>query len=313
MLRLVESPPGHLAGSLVVSSLNKDGSRKADWTCDVIGTITGSNVSLQLQRSPLAHWFGVSTNLVGSLHDRTLTLSLGNQTEIFHESSQMEYEAALASLNELGQHIGTVVQAKNALLQAHSDGRQLNADLKSYIDWGQQRIAHVRNVRQWYAYRINGYTRCLQTIRPLAAAGVPSWRWQNCVLTIENDAYNREQETTAIGNLQSQNQQTVASLKARIAAARRQFGKAVRALNAACPYMGDLPGPDRVNECRKGVALLRSHLNNGFLDGQLISEFQKTAPQVSTAIIADARVSGQDAPILSSLAEQTEGLYRSAR
>jgi hypothetical protein len=49
MLRLVESPPGHLSGSLVVSSLNADGSRKKDASYDVTGTITRPNVSLQLE------------------------------------------------------------------------------------------------------------------------------------------------------------------------------------------------------------------------------------------------------------------------
>jgi len=49
MLRLVESPPGHLRGSLVVSSLNADGSRKKDAVNDVSGTMTRPNVSLQLE------------------------------------------------------------------------------------------------------------------------------------------------------------------------------------------------------------------------------------------------------------------------
>src|SRR5579863_7365216 len=83
MLRLVESPPGHLRGSLVVSSFNADGSRKKDAVYDVTGTITRPNVSLQLEGGlvGLAEFFGASTNLVGSLRAGTLTLSSGNQTE----------------------------------------------------------------------------------------------------------------------------------------------------------------------------------------------------------------------------------------
>ena len=100
MLRLVESPPGHLSGTLVVSSLNPDGSRKNDATYDVTGTITRPNVSLQLEGGlvGLAEFFGASTNLVGSLKEETLTLSAGNQTEVFHETSQEQYHAVLAGL-----------------------------------------------------------------------------------------------------------------------------------------------------------------------------------------------------------------------
>jgi hypothetical protein len=77
MLRLVESPPGHLRGSLVVSFFNADGSRKKDAVYDVTGTITRPNVSLQLEGGlvGLAEFFGASTNLVGSLRGGTLTLS----------------------------------------------------------------------------------------------------------------------------------------------------------------------------------------------------------------------------------------------
>ena len=60
MLRLVESPPGHLNGSLVFSSLNADGSRKKDAIYYVTGTITRPNVSLQLEGGlvGLAEFFG---------------------------------------------------------------------------------------------------------------------------------------------------------------------------------------------------------------------------------------------------------------
>ncbi len=309
MLRLVESPPGRLSGSLVISSLNSDGSRKKDAVYDVTGSISGSNVSLQLQGGivTLGRWLGVPSNLVGSLGGGVLTLSLGNDTTRFHEMSQKEYQAALANLEEVGKQIAMVEHAKKAIQEAESNGQQLNAELKSYIGWGQQRIDHVPVVRRWYADRIDRYTKCLQTIRPLAAAGVPSWRWQDCVLTIENDKYYRDSEAGSIRNAQSQNQQTIASLDARINAAQQEFPKALDAMNSGCPFTKD------VGACTENVRKLHLLLPNGFLDSKLVTAYRSIVPQVNAAISADMQTAASGQSGLSSIAHQVEKVYRSAR
>ncbi len=309
MLHLVESPPGHLNGSLVVSSLSANGSRKKDVVYDVTGTMSGSNVSLQLQGGlvSLAGFFGASTNLVGSLRGRTLTLSAGNQTNAFREISQKEYGDALASLEETGGHIAMVENAKNAVNEVESHGRQLNADLERYIAWGQQRVNHVSDVRQWYADRITRYTKCLQTIRPLAARGIPSWRWQDCVLTVQNDEYHRDRETQSIRDLEWQNRDTVARLDARINAAQHQFPKVLDEVKSACPYAKD------VDACEKELQKLNSLPPGGFLDSHSVRSYRNIAPQVNAAISADIQTAANGQSSLSSVAQQVEKLYRSAR
>ena len=309
MLRLVESPPGHLTGSLVVSSLNANGSRKNDAAYDVTGTITGSNVSLQFQSGlvGLAEFFGASTNLVGSLSGRTLTLSAGNQTEVFRETSQKQYGEALASLDETGHHVAMVKQANSAVQEVESNDRRLNADLKKYVAWGQERVNHVSDVRQWYADRITRYTKCLQTIRPLAAQRVPSWRWQDCVLTVQNDGFYRDQETQSIRDAQGQNHDSIADLDARINAAQHQFPKVLDEVKSACPYAKD------VDTCQKELQKLNSLPSDGFLDSQLITSYRSIVPQVNTAISADMQTATSGQSSLSSIAEQVEKVYRSAR
>jgi hypothetical protein len=304
MLHLVESPPGHLTGSLVISSLNANGSRKNDAAYDVTGTITGANVSLQLHGGG---FFGASTNLVGSLSGRTLTLSAGNQTEVFDETSEKQYGEALARLDETGRHVAMVKQANSAVQEVASSDQQLNADLKKYIAWGQQRVDHVSNVHQWYADRIARYTKCLQTIRPLAAQRVPSWRWQDCVLTVQNDEFYRDQETQSIRDAQGQNHDTIAGLDARVNAAPQQFAKMLDEVKSACPRAKD------VDACEKELQKLRSLPSDGFLDSHLVTSYRSMVPQVNAAISADIQAAASGQSSLSSIAQQVEKIYQSAR
>ena len=309
MLRLVESPPGHLSGSLVVSSLNADGSRKKDTTYDVTGTITRPNVSLQLEGGlvGLAEFFGASTNLVGSLRGGTLTLSAGNQTEVFYETSQKQYNAVLAGLDEAGHHIALVRQAFGAVQEIEANDQQLNADLTKYIAWGQERVNHVSGVRNWYADRATRYTKCLQTIRPLAAQGIPSWHWQDCALAVENDKYYRDQETQSIRDLQGKNQDTIAGLDARINAAQHRFPKVLDELKSACPYAKD------VGACEKELQKLTSLPPDGLLDSHLIASYRSIVPQVDAAISADMQTAATGQSNLANIADEVEKVYRSAR
>ena len=309
MLRLVESPPGHLSGSLVVSSLDTDGSRKKDAVYDVTGTITRPNVSLQLEGSlvGLAEFFGASTNLVGSLSGGTLTLSAGNQTEVFHGTSQEQYDAVLAGLNVAGHHMAMVRQAVGAVQEAETNDQQLNADLAKYISWGQERINHVSGVRNWYADRETRYTKCLQTIRPLAAQGIPSWRWQACALAVENDKYYRDQETQSVRDLQGTNQGTIAGLDARINAGQHQFPKVLAELKSACPYAKD------VGACENELQKLTSLPPDGLLDSHLIASYRSIIPQVDGAISADMETAASGQSNLENIAGEVEQLYRSAR
>lgn len=309
MLRLVESPPGHLSGSLVVSSLNADGSRKKDASYDVTGTITRPNVSLQLEGGlvGLAEFFGASTNLVGSLRGGTLTLSAGNHTEVFHEISQKQYDAVLTALDETGHHIATVRQAAAEVQEFEINDQQLNTDLGKYIAWGQERVNRESGVRNWYANRVTAYTKCLQTIRPLAAQGIPSWHWQACALSVENDRYYRDQETQSIRDLQRRNQSTIASLNARINSARHQFPKVLVELRSACPYAKD------VGACKMKLQKLTALPPDGLLDSRLIADYRSIVPEVDAAISADMGTAITGQSTLSNIADEVEKVYKSAR
>ena len=309
MLRLVESPPGYLSGSLVISSLKTNGDRKKDDIYDVAGTISGSNVSLQLKGglAGLAGLLGVSTNMVGSLNAGRLELDTGNLTVVYHEMSRPRYAEALANLNTSGQHIATVQGAVGAIQQTESESRQVNVDLKSYIGWANERIARVPEVRSWYAQRLDRYTKCLEIIRPQAASGVPAWRWQNCVLATQNDEYYRNEEAKSIHVLEGQNEQTVAQLNARISTALQDFPKAVSAMNAACPFTKD------VNLCTNRAQKLNQLSPGGALDGKLVAQYRETLPHISEAIRTDIQLSNQGQSKLETIAQQIAKLYEEAR
>lgn len=309
MLRLVESPPGHLSGSLVISTLDANGSRKKDADYDVSGTITGANVSLQFEGglAGLAEFFGASTNLVGGLRGGTLTLSAGNQTEVFHRTSLKQYRAVLASLDEASRHVEMSLQAIRAMQKVEASDRTLNSDLKKYIAWGQQRIDHVSGVRQWYSDRAKGYTKCLQTIRPLAAQGVPSRHWQGCVLTVENDQYYRDREAQSLQDLRGKNDAAVAGLDARINAAQIQFPKALNEVKSACPYAKNAEG------CENVLRKLSSLSPNGLLSSNLIAKYRSIVPQVNAAISSDLQTSANGQDRLETITEEVKDLYRSAR
>jgi hypothetical protein len=309
MLRLVESPQEHLSGSLVVSSINANGSRKKDAVSDIAGTKTGENVSLQLEDklAGFAEFFGASTNLVGSLSGGTLTLSAGNRTEIFHETSQKQYDEVLAGLDEIGHHAALVRQAVGAVQEVKENDQQINAGLAKYIEWGQERINHISDVHNWYDERVTRYTRCLKAIRPLAAQGIPSWRWQACALAVENDEYYRDQETQSIRDLKKNNQDAVAILDGRIDAARKQFPRVLDELKSACPYVKD------VGTCEKELQKLTSLAPEGLVDSQLVASYRSILPQVDAAISSDTQTAATEQSNLANIAQEVQQVYRSAK
>ncbi|MGH9535089.1 MAG: hypothetical protein ACRD2E_09540 [Terriglobales bacterium] len=311
MIRLVESPPGHLSGFLTIPALKKDGSRKRDSTHDLAGSITGANVSLQVGGGLIGlahHWLGASRpRLIGSLAGGTLALSSGDGAWTFKEVSLRRYQKALARLNEAGRHIGTVYRARTAVLETAAYQRELNADLEAYPKLGHARINEAPTVYQWYVYRITRYGECLRNVRRLAAAGVPKWRWQSCVLHMENDKYARDQVDQSLRQRPAQNRQAVADLNARIVEARRRFSAAVRSLDSACPYIND------AGECRRAVKEASTRTPDGFLSGSLIVGYTRFAPQVSRALNAEALTASRGEATLSAISQRAVRLLWESR
>ena len=200
-----------------------------------------------------------------------------------------------------------VRQAVGAVQNVEASDQQLNADLTNYIAWGQERINQVSDVRNWYADRETRYTKCLQTIRPLAAQRIPSWRWQSCALAVENDKYYRDQQTQFIRDIQGKNRNTIAALDARIAASRHQFPKALDDLKSACPYTKN------VDACEKELQRLASLPPDGLLDIHLIVGYRSIVPQVDAAISTDVQTATTGQSNLADIADKVEKVYRSAK
>lgn len=307
MVRVVESPPGHLAGSMVVTAINQDGSEKTA-NFSVTGSINGSNVSLQVGGGMvgLAKLFGANTILVGALRGQTLALSIDNSTFEFHRVSDQQYQEDLASLNTAGKHMALVQQATKAMREVISYDRDVDSSLQQYVTWSQARINHVSDVRDWYANRINGYTVCLDHVKPMAAAHVPVWQWQECVLTIENDKYYRVLEVADLRNLQEQNQQAVERLSGKLALAQARFANAVQMLRSSCPYKPN------ANECATEVGKLQAMGRDGFINKDILSSFELIVPKVKAAIGKDTATVSAGEARLSSIAQQVSSIYRSA-
>lgn len=310
MLHLVESPPGHLTGQLVISSINTDGSRKKDDVSYVTGTITQHNVSLQIGESGLVGLFAGATNLIGTLTGETLALSIGAQTEVFFEVSEKQYATILAHLNETGLHLAAIHKAVAAMKGTETSDKQLNAELTQYVSWGEQRIAHTSNLRTWYSNRLSGYTRCLDLIRPLAARGVPSWQWQSCVIDVDNDAFDRNQAVEAVQGIENKNRTDITSLNAQISAERQRFPKVLGDLRTACSYADNAK---KIAACLDNVKKLTPLSPWGLVDGSLVARFRQVVPQVNAAIQADVQTTSGGQSRLSSIAEQIGEIYRRAR
>ena len=307
MIHLLESPPGHLSGSLVVSAVDTNGARKADSVTDLTGSITGPNVSLRVENvSTLAGLFGYSANLLGSLDGEVLTLSVGADSEEFRATSRKRYEAIIADLGIYGSHVKSLRDANVAVGEADAEARSLNAELREYIAWGNQRIAHVAGVQAWYAKRIGAYRRCVTKIEPLAAARVPSWRWQACVLDIENDAYDRDNESDAIAANVQQNRRVTAEMPEKVASAQQQLSAAVTLLRVACPFSASPAS------CTTEVGAADRQLPWGGIDQALVGQFQTLAPKVAEALAEDTTTSEAGFKVLAALARRADQLYRSA-
>lgn len=306
MLRLVESPPGHISGTLVVSTIAQDGSRNEDVTDDVAGTVTGSNISLHVNRGSMSRFLGSSNNLVGSIRSNVITLGLGENTIVFRKITQEKYSHDLAIMTKLGQHWRHLLHARHELQVVIANAEKLNTDLNKYIAWGKERIDRVSKVKLWYADRIKSYTKCLQVIRPLSAEHVLAWHWQRCVSEIDNDAYVRGREINDIHNLGKQNRRVVDSLNGRIKQSIQRYPEAIHVLNAACDYA------TKLRNCKRMAHKLDTYSPYGPLDKSLVKKYKAMIPEIRAAIGMDVKISSNGDKKLTDIAKQVDSLYQGA-
>ena len=307
MFRLVESPRGHISGSYVNSSLNEDGSRKDDEVYNVTGTISESNVTLALNGgvAGFVHWLGVPTTFVGTLKGDTLLLNYGSKTEQFKEVSERQYSAMLTDLQQRGEHIAEYGAAYSNLKHVNRDSDELSQNLRRYVQWAQQRINRDSSAQLWYADRMQRYRVCLNKIRPLAAAHVPTWQWQGCVLDINNDSYDRGQEAQMLRDDQAENLKEIAALHGRITATPALFHTAAERMNAACLY-----APKDKNICQSATQTMLGEGLNGLIDERLLSKFQSTASEAERVLEAAVNTSNSEGAKLEEIAQEIKSVYR---
>ncbi len=174
--------------------------------------------------------------LVGSLAGDRLTLSLGgNQTVALDRMSESGYQGSIQALQRLQSNIVATRAAVQGLQEATAYAKQLVTALQQYQTWGRQRIAHQTAVRAWWDGKMKYYTTCLATINPLAATGVPEWKWQGCAINVMNDVYYLDQMLATVRQLEHQAATQSANLRHGITAEPAKAQAAAQALHSVCP------------------------------------------------------------------------------
>ena len=302
MLDLVEAPAGHLSGTLVISAINQDGSRQPDVVRSVSGSIYRGNVSLQIGNS------GILTNqinAVGTLSSEEMRLDISGKTENFKQTTMRMYGTVLAALNKNGNNI----KQRNAAIQDAKDFSNymdaLNAELQGFVGWGNDRIGHVSNVHNWYANRIIQYQKCIDFVEPLALRHVPSWKWQSCVLNMDNDSYNRQQTADALAQVQNKELAEEQDLNAKIANLPQRISEVFNTFSKTCSLTASEA------DCKVKLDSLKKETPPSFLSLH-INEYRNILPQLHSAIDEDMQARAAGEKELSDLVSEADRLLRSA-
>jgi hypothetical protein len=305
MAHLVESPPGVLSGTLEATFLNQSGSKADVRDYNVVGSITSGNVSLRITGAlaTISGWFGGDPVLVGTLVDGRLTLSHGVDTLTLWSASQDAYLADVKSLDEEQTALDRFNDAIQGVKSAAAYSQTVDAALDRYHTWGEQRISRQPQARAWWTARIRGYSRCVDRIKPLAQRGVPSWRWQQCVLAIDTDSYYRDRSLEDTLALNRTNANGVARLEQAISTAQGRNSAAGARLKEVCEGASAQP---------RCPALLQAWSTNErkLVDPAKVAAFQALVPQVSAAVSADVDAATQGHAALVSLAAEADHIYR---
>jgi len=286
MARLVEAPRGHLSGALVVTTVDRGGSTPDVKRITIQGSISGDNVILKTPG-----FFGAfRTVYVGTLAGGRLTLSRqGHSPFTLYLSSASGYQRHLAALNSLQTSLDTVANANRIVKNLKTYVKRLSEAIPRYLAWGRTRIARQTGLKTWWQRETTYYDACLAKISPLAAAGVPAWRWNSCAMTVRNDAWNREQEVKLIKRLQQIDRVQGGAIAHMIVEAPIKARLAAAALHAACPYSTERKTCE--GEARRLQAAASSTAS--IIPKNRLDAFQTLRPLVQQALQYDADVSAK--------------------
>ena len=298
MAHLVEAPRGHLSGALVSTTVDQGASSPRVRRVTVQGSIAGGNITLKTPGL-----FGAfSTLYIGTLDGGRLSLSRqGHSAFTLYLASARAYQARLATLGDLQANLNTSRSAQHLLKNAIGYVKQLNVAIEQYLPWGRARIAHQANVRTYWQRKAKFYDTCLATIRPLAAEGVPVWRWQGCAITVSNDAYFREQAVAAITSLQRTAREKRAAIAQMLTEAPIRVKTALHTLIAACRYTA---------HPRSCVTACTRAEKGSLVPPARLAAFRALLPQVGQAIRNDAQTAETSDARLKTVAAEIARIYR---
>ncbi len=299
MAHLVEAPRGHLSGALVATTVDQGASSLQVRRVTVQGSIAGGNVTLKTPGL-----FGAfSTLYIGTLDGGRLSLSRqGHSAFTLYLASARAYQARLATLGGLQAHLDTLRRAQHLLKNAIGYVKQLNVAIEQYLPWGRARIARQANVRTYWQRKAKYYDTCLATIRPLAAEGVPVWRWQGCAITVSNDAYFREQAVAAITSLQRTAREKRAAIAQMLTEASVRVKTALNTMIDACRYTA---------HPRSCVTACTRAEKGALVPPALLSAYRALLPRVTQAIRNDAQTAETSNTHLKTVAAKIARIYRS--
>lgn len=299
MAHLVEAPRGRLSGALVATTVDQGASSLQVRRVTVQGSIAGTNITLKTPGL-----FGAfSTLYIGTLDGGRLSLSRqGHSAFTLYRASARTYQARLSALGSLQAHLDTLREAQHLLKNAMGYVKQLRFAIEQYLPWGRARIARQANVRTYWQRKAKYYNTCLATIRPLAAEGVPVWRWQGCAITVSNDAYFREQAVAAITSLQRTAREKRAAIDRMLTEAPVRMKTALNTMIDACRYTA------HPRSC--ATACLRAE-RDSLVPPALLSAYRALLPRVAEAVRNDAQTAETSDARLKAVAAEITRIYRS--
>jgi hypothetical protein len=309
MIHIVEAPAERLSGAIVLTSINPAGSQLDVSNYSVAGSLTEGNVSLTITGgiATIGGWLSGGNILVGALRDNRLTLSKGGKTWRFDKVTEAAYRGRIEALVHLQEKVMQGRDASKNMKEAGAYAEQVNSSLQQYLAWGKERVDRRTNVGIWYAGRIKSYSACVARIRPLAEASVSSWRWQECVLSIENDGYDREQMLSSIQKSVALEQDHFTNINKMIEQGRVRSSAALRQLHEACPSAED---PEL---CESSWKQLSAEAPDYSMVSRDISAFHTLAPQLKQVLQSNLASATSGNAKLDDLAKQAQRIYQNAQ
>jgi hypothetical protein len=283
MAHLVEAPRGHLSGTIVVTTVTNSDSGPEVKRITVQGRIAGENVTLKTPG-----FFGhFRTVYIGTLESGRLTLSrAGHSSFTLSLISEAGYQHRLAVLDAAQTKVSTYRKDQRQILAYVAYVKKLKAAVPPYLAWGRARINHEAGVKVWWGRKIAFYNACLAKIQPMAAAGVPEWKWAPCARAVLHDVLQRHQELALIRRDQQIDRVNADAIEKMIEDLPDRTRAVAFTLHAMCP---EQPSPTKCRALWKrettfaSSAALMAHY-------KLLREFEQVRPQVRQALQNDAAV-----------------------